>query len=112
MQAAAAQAAAKVNEAITHKETPVELPKQLVSAIDVEVESQDPMLVLNLIDDMRDLASVKDVYLREQNGQKATLAVNATVKPTILAQYLKGKSQLHIDVESANDQKLVLKLGR
>lgn len=112
MQAAAAQAAAKVNETITHKETPVEMPRQLMSAIDVEVESQDPVLVLNLIDDLRDLASVKDVYLREQNGQKASLAVNATVKPGILAQYIKGKSQLKIDVQSANDQQLVLKLGR
>ena len=88
---AAAQAAQKLEEKFRHFSS-----EATGASVELDVFTSDMEAVQQLMADLRTISSVRNVYLREANGDKAILSVETSESPTGLITRLKNTSNLGI----------------
>lgn len=104
LQTAAIKAAEKLEEKFK------KLPTALSQGMQVTVSSKDYSKIERLVEDLRSLASVQNVYIREYNGSKAILELDTNQKPHFILRSLKEHSKLGIFMEkiSSNSMQLIV----
>ena len=88
---AAAQAAQKLEEKFRHFSS-----EATGASVELDVFTSDMEAVQQLMADLRTISSVRNVYLREANGDKAIRSVETSESPTGLITRLKNTSNLGI----------------
>ena len=103
---AAGQAAQKLEEKFRH------MGSVTGQALQFEVFTNDSNAVNQLVTDLKAMAGVQNVYLREQQNGKAILSVDTTMKPAALVQQLKNSTSLGIFVAGMAGNSVKLSISR
>lgn len=88
VQKASANAAQQLEEKFRH------ISAQTDTSVEMDVFTSDSAAVQQLMQDLRALPAVQNVYLREQGNGKAVLSVETTESPSGLVERLKSSSKL------------------
>lgn len=94
---AAVKAAQKLEEKFR------KLGAQPFTGMRMSVSANDYGLVEKLMNELRNLSGVKNVYVREHNGSKTILDVDTTQKPHVIVNALRQRSKLGIFVENVSN---------
>ena len=106
LEKAAADAAKKLEEKFRHFSADTSQHLQL------EVHTSDFSAVEQLMQDIRQVSGVQNVMLREQQGAKAILSVDTTMKPGALMQLLKNSSKLGFFVAGMTNNTVKMSVSR
>lgn len=106
IQQASAEAAQKLEEKFRHFSSISE------AAIQMEVYTNDNDAVNELINDLKSLGVVENVYLREHQNGKAILSIDSTEKPNALVQMLRSKTKLGIFIASVTTNTIKISVSR
>lgn len=99
---AAAKAAVKLEEKFR------KLGAQPFTGMRMTVSASDYSAVEKLIQELRDVSGVQNVYVRERNGNKTVLDVDTTQKPHAIVNSLRQRGKLGIFVENVSNDSVVL----
>lgn len=99
---AAAKAAVKLEEKFR------KLGAQPFTGMRMTVSASDYNAVEKLIQELRAVSSVQNVYVRERNGNKTVLDVDTSQKPHVILNSLRQRSKLGIFVENVSNDSVVL----
>lgn len=94
---AAVKAAQKLEEKFR------KLGAQPFTGMRMSVSANDYGLVEKLMNELRNLSGVKNVYVREHNESKTILDVDTTQKPHVIVNALRQRSKLGIFVENVSN---------
>lgn len=72
------------------------------------VSANDYANVEKLMQELRSVSGVQNVYVRERNGNKTILDVDTTQKPHIIVNSLRQRSKLGVFVENMSNDSLEL----
>ena len=72
------------------------------------VSTNDYSKIERLVDELRNLSSVQNVYIREYNGSKAILELDTNQKPHFVLRSLKENSKLGIFMEKISNNSMQL----
>ena len=72
------------------------------------VSASDYSAVEKLIQELRAVSGVQNVYVRERNGNKTVLDVDTSQKPHVILNSLRQRSKLGIFVENVSNDSVVL----
>ncbi len=99
---AAAKAAVKLEEKFR------KLGAQPFTGMRMTVSASDYNAVEKLIQELRAVSGVQNVYVRERNGNKTVLDVDTSQKPHVILNSLRQRSKLGIFVENVSNDSVVL----
>ena len=99
---AAAKAAKKLEEKFR------KLGAQPFTGMRMTVSANDYANVEKLMQELRSVSGVQNVYVRERNGNKTILDVDTTQKPHIIVNSLRQRSKLGVFVENMSNDSLEL----
>lgn len=99
---AAAKAAQKLEEKFR------KLGAQPFTGMRMTVSANDYANVEKLMQELRSVSGVQNVYVRERNGNKTILDVDTTQKPHIIVNSLRQRSKLGVFVENMSNDSLEL----
>ena len=99
---AAAKAAQKLEEKFR------KLGAQPFTGMRMTVSANDYTNVEKLMQEIRAISGVQNVYVRERNGNKTILDVDTTQKPHIIVNSLRQRSKLGVFVENMSNDSLEL----
>lgn len=99
---AAAKAAVKLEEKFR------KLGAQPFTGMRMTVSASDYSAVEKLIQELRAVSGVQNVYVRERNGNKTVLDVDTTQKPHAIVNSLRQHGKLGIFVENVSNDSVVL----
>ena len=99
---AAAKAAKKLEEKFR------KLGAQPFTGMRLTVSANDYANVEKLMQELRSVSGVQNVYVRERNGNKTILDVDTTQKPHIIVNSLRQRSKLGIFVENMSNDSVEL----
>ena len=102
MQAVAIKAAEKLEEKFK------KLPAASSQGMQLIVSTNDYSKIERLVDELRNLSSVQNVYIREYNGSKAILELDTNQKPHFVLRSLKENSKLGIFMEKISNNSMQL----
>ena len=102
LQAVAIKAAEKLEEKFK------KLPAASSQGMQLIVSTNDYSKIERLVDELRNLSSVQNVYIREYNGSKAILELDTNQKPHFVLRSLKENSKLGIFMEKISNNSMQL----
>jgi hypothetical protein len=105
LQDASGKAAEKLQEKFK------KLTAAVTQSVQVKVTANDYDKVTQLVEELRHVSGVQNVYIREHNGRNTLLELDTVQKPHFILQSLKQNSKLGIFVEKISNSGMELSLS-
>ena len=101
---AAAEAANRLEKTFKH------FGAKVASGLAVTVFAKDYNDVEKLVQDLRSLGDVNNVYIRNHDGGKAVLELDTAQRPHVIAASIRSRSKLNVIVETITNNSLTLRV--